>query len=230
LVVFLLVLVAGVFADDARNHRRKIDRNRAEHDPGTHRHKGDGNQRKFTGTELALTNDLATRREAVGFRLVTPAGRGASEDDNTRGPCGQYVTTFPYIDRLEWKTDNHVHVDVLILDANGGGVITQFYGAGPNPAGPLFNDWKNEHLRLIVPDVDNIIYRIKVQVPSSENFEGPGTVQILYNSIGRETENFDSPPKTYFQCIDVVLTASASAVSTSVTLILAALSVALLVL
>jgi len=213
LVVCLVALVACVFA----------------HDQGKG-HKGEGHQRKFTGTELALTDELATRLEAVGFRVVRPEGRSIAGDSSTYGPCGQYLpTTFPAADRQEWTTDDHVTVDVLIQDANGGGVITQYFGAGPDPAGPLLADWHNPHLRFVVPDEDNKLYTLKLQTPP-ERFEGAGTVQLVYNSVGRESQNGDIPPKTYFQCIDVVLAAPAAAVTASVSVFLAALSMAFLVL
>jgi len=188
-----------------------------------------GNQKKFTGTELALTDQLPTRGRGFGFKLVRPEGRGASEDQNDYGPCGQYRGTAPAGERLEWTTDDYVLVDVLVLDANGGGVISEHFGVGPDPQGPLFHDWYNDHLRFIVPDEDNKLYRLKLRVPP-QRFEGPGTVQLVYNSIGRETQHAVSPARTYFQCIDVILDSPASALSASAAVMTIAMLAALILL
>lgn len=173
-----------------------------------------GNQKKFTGTELAFTENLASRAEAWGFKLVRPEGRGASEYQNDVGPCGQYRGTMPLGERIEATTDDFLNVDVLISDANGGGVITEYYGYGPDPQGPLFHDWHNNNMRFIVPDEDNKIYRLKVRTPP-KHLEGPGTIQLVYNSIGRETQKEATDPKTYFQCFDVIMDAPASTLSAS---------------
>merc|ERR1711974_352657 len=149
-----------------------------------------------------------------GFKLIRPEGRGASESQNHVGPCGQYRGTMPLGERIEADTDDFLNVDVLISDANGGGVITEYFGYGPDPQGPLFHDWHNNNMRFIVPDEDNKMYRLKVRMPP-QHLEGPGTIQLVYNSIGRETQKDETGPKTYFQCFDVIMDAPASALSVS---------------
>jgi len=215
---FLCVLVLLSLLAVALAHERHLES-----------YKHESNQKKFTGTELLITDDMPVRSEGVGFSLISPEGRGSSENWNTKGPCGQFRLHTGSLDRVEWATDQFVYVDVLVLDANGGGVVTQFFGYGPDPQGPLLSDWHNDHLRFIVPDEDNKLYRIKIRTPPLR-FEGPGTIQLVYNSLGRETQEGFTSPKTYFQCIDVVLDAPASVLSVSFTLFGAVLSLAFLVL
>jgi len=182
-----------------------------------------GNQKHYTGTELPLSERLPERSEAVGFQLINPPGRGASKADNTRGPCGQYRGTAPVGQRIECTTDDYITVDVHIQDANGGGVVSQYFGAGPDPIGPLFQDWYNDKLRFIVPDEDNKIYRIKLKLPPM-HFEGPGTIQLVYNSCGRESHQHWTPAKSYFQCIDVLMDAPAASVQVSMSLLVGLLA------
>mmetsp|Transcript_18929 Transcript_18929/g.48139 ORF Transcript_18929/g.48139 Transcript_18929/m.48139 type:complete len:226 (+) Transcript_18929:101-778(+) len=174
----------------------------------------DGNKR-YRGTEMGMVDAMPTRPEAWGFKLIRPEGRGVSESQNTVAPCGQYRGTMPLGERIEGTTDDFMNIDVLIKDANGGGVITEYFGYGPDPAGPLFHDWHNQNLRFVVPDEDNKMYRIKIRMPP-QHLQGPGTIQLVFNSIGRDTQGYETDAKTYFQCIDVIMDSPASVLSASV--------------
>jgi hypothetical protein len=133
--------------------------------------------------------------DGVKFPPEEIKGRGFVSGDAYTAPCGQGVNA-PVSDseRVFVKGDKHFKMVVTIVNANGGGVISAYYGAGSNPD-PLditFETYLGAYGQIQDYGMAKT-YEIKVKTPK---VLGEGTIQLVYTS---------NDGKNSFQCIDVIV-------------------------
>ena len=130
------------------------------------------------------------------LELLLPAGRGFSQLDNQRAPCGQSETGVAQ--RVAWYHDSVQQIEVNILGADGGGVIQDRYscvlmGEDENPTEPLFPI--KGALQVQLPNVDFMVYQLFLRMPSNR-CTGQATLQLIYSTYGG---------KEFFQCQDLLI-------------------------